>query len=64
MEMPQEAWRWPIIDRAPDLSPLSEWGGSQIVGRLGLFLTQAVWKRFSYPNNWKEPGAMDLEATC
>jgi hypothetical protein len=27
-------------------------------------LTQAVWKRFSYPNNWKEPGAMDLEATC
>ena len=26
-------------------------------------LTQAVWKRFSYPNNWKEPGAMDLEAT-
>ena len=26
-------------------------------------LTQAVWKRFSYPNNWKEPGAMNLEAT-
>jgi hypothetical protein len=24
---------------------------------------QAVWKRFSYPNNWKEPGAMNLEAT-
>jgi len=39
--------------------------------RTGLFvnggslpsLTQAVWRRFSYPNNWKEPGAMDLEAT-
>jgi hypothetical protein len=26
-------------------------------------LTQAVWKRFSYPNNCKQPGAMDLEAT-
>jgi hypothetical protein len=24
---------------------------------------QAVWKRFSYPNNCKQPGAMDLEAT-
>jgi len=24
--------------------------------------TQAVWKRFSYPNNCKQPGAMDLEA--
>jgi hypothetical protein len=24
---------------------------------------QAVWKRFSYPNNWTEPGAMNLEAT-
>ena len=26
-------------------------------------LTQAVWKRFSYPNNCKQPGAMDLEET-
>jgi hypothetical protein len=25
-------------------------------------MTQAVWKRFSYPNNCKQPGAMDLEA--
>jgi hypothetical protein len=37
-------------------------------GRFGqmsrLLGNQAVWKRFSYPNNWKEPGAMDLEATC
>jgi hypothetical protein len=24
--------------------------------------TQAVWKRFSYPNNCKQPGAMDLGA--
>ena len=24
---------------------------------------QAVWKRFSYPNNCKQPGAMDLEET-
>jgi hypothetical protein len=24
---------------------------------------QTVWKRFSYPNNCKQPGAMDLEAT-
>ena len=27
------------------------------------FMTQAVWKRFSYPNNCKQPGAMDLEET-
>jgi len=26
-------------------------------------LTQAVWKRFSYPNNSKQPGVMDLDAT-
>jgi len=26
-------------------------------------LTQAVWKRFSYPNNCKQPGEMDLDAT-
>jgi hypothetical protein len=26
-------------------------------------LTQTVWKRFSYPNNYKQLGAMDLEAT-
>ena len=25
--------------------------------------TQAVWKRFSYPNNCKQPGVMDLDAT-
>jgi hypothetical protein len=25
-------------------------------------LTQAVWKRFSYPNNYKQPGVMDLDA--
>jgi hypothetical protein len=24
---------------------------------------QAVWKRFSYPNNCKQPGVMDLDAT-
>jgi hypothetical protein len=28
-----------------------------------LFWTQTVWKRFSYPNNYKQLGAMDLEAT-
>src|SRR5579859_1300545 len=27
------------------------------------FLTQAVWKRFPYPNNCKQPGVMDLDAT-
>jgi|HubBroStandDraft_5_1064220.scaffolds.fasta_scaffold33477_1 hypothetical protein len=27
-----------------------------------LLLTQAVWKRFSYPNNYKQPGVMDLDA--
>jgi hypothetical protein len=27
------------------------------------FLTQAVWKRFSYPDSCKQPGAMDLDAT-
>ena len=27
------------------------------------FGVQAVWKRFSYPNNCRQPGAMDLEAT-
>jgi len=26
-------------------------------------MTQAVWKRFSYPNNSKQPGVMDLDAT-
>jgi hypothetical protein len=26
-------------------------------------LTQAVWKRFSYPNSCKQTGAMDLDAT-
>ena len=25
-------------------------------------LTQAVWKRFSYPNNCKQLGAIDLDA--
>jgi hypothetical protein len=30
---------------------------------LGPLSSQAVWKRFSYPNNCKQPGAMDLEAT-
>jgi hypothetical protein len=25
-------------------------------------LTQAVWKRFSYPHNCKQPGVMDLDA--
>src|SRR5580704_15122887 len=25
-------------------------------------MTQAVWKRFSYPNNYKQPGVMDLDA--
>jgi hypothetical protein len=29
----------------------------------GPSLTQAVWKRFSYPNNCKQPGVMDLDAT-
>jgi len=27
------------------------------------FLTQAVWKRFSYPNNCKQQGVIDLDAT-
>jgi len=26
-------------------------------------MIQAVWKRFSYPNNSKQPGVMDLDAT-
>jgi len=26
-------------------------------------VAQAVWKRFSYPNNSKQPGVMDLDAT-
>jgi hypothetical protein len=26
-------------------------------------MTQAVWKRISYPNNCKRPGVMDLDAT-
>jgi len=26
-------------------------------------MAQAVWKRFSYPNNSKQPGVMDLDAT-
>jgi hypothetical protein len=33
---------------------------SQRVFRL---LTQAVWKRFSSPNNCTQPGAVDLDAT-
>jgi hypothetical protein len=24
---------------------------------------QPVWKRFSYPNNCRQPGVMDLDAT-
>ena len=28
-----------------------------------LLWVQAVWKRFSYPNNCKQPGVMDLDAT-
>jgi len=27
------------------------------------FLTQPVWKRFSYPNEYKQPGVKDLDAT-
>jgi hypothetical protein len=27
------------------------------------FIIQPVWKRFSYPNNCKQPGVMDLDAT-
>ena len=46
--------------KIPDWPLLARSGRS----RACLLLTQAVWKRFSYPNNWKEPGAMDLEATC
>jgi hypothetical protein len=26
-------------------------------------LTQPVWKRFSYPNEYKQPGVKDLDAT-
>ena len=28
-----------------------------------LVLTQPVWKRFSYPNEYKQPGVKDLDAT-
>jgi hypothetical protein len=28
-----------------------------------LLWVQAVWKRFSYPNNCKQQGVMDLDAT-
>jgi hypothetical protein len=27
------------------------------------FLAEAVWKRFSSPNNCMQPGAVDLDAT-
>jgi len=29
----------------------------------GPLWVQAVWKRFSYPNNCKQPGVMDLDPT-
>jgi hypothetical protein len=38
------------------------WNGSGILRAAGPLLTQAVWKRFSYPNNYKQPGVMDLDA--
>jgi hypothetical protein len=37
--------------------------GSRVSGPPGQLLTQAVWKRFSYPNNCKQPAVMDLDAT-
>ena len=30
---------------------------------LGLLRVQPVWKRFSYPNEYKQPGVKDLDAT-
>jgi hypothetical protein len=40
-------------------------GRAELRGSVGALplLTQAVWKRFSYPNNSKQPGVMDLDAT-
>jgi hypothetical protein len=37
--------------------------GSPVSARSGPLMTQAVWKRFSYPNNCKQQGVMDLDAT-
>jgi hypothetical protein len=46
-----------------DLSPLSGEERKLDFGAAGPLMTQAVWKRFSYPNNCKQPGVMDLDAT-
>jgi hypothetical protein len=37
--------------------------GSRASGPSGQLLTQPVWKRFSYPNEYKQPGVKDLDAT-
>jgi len=45
---------------------MTAFGGGPDVSRatpLSLLVTQAVWKRFSYPNNCRQPGVMDLDAT-
>jgi hypothetical protein len=47
---------------ADDVRSRGQSGSAAKAGPIPL-LTQAVWKRFSYPNNCKQPGAMDLEAT-
>jgi hypothetical protein len=51
---------WPFADLILQpkvrFAPEAAFPGSQL-------LTQPVWKRFSYPNNCRQPGVMDLDAT-
>ena len=56
---------WHFSDMAGPVCNVRCWGhnGSRISGPSGRLLTQPVWKRFSYPNEYKQPGVKDLDAT-
>ena len=56
-------WHFSDMPRQPDVVRLPGKSRHPAARPRLPFLTQPVWKRFSYPNEYKQPGVKDLDAT-